>query len=155
VAGAVLDKSGAQQIDKAFLRRMGVRPGGRRIEVAALQEDGVKNIVFAQAFLHAAQSAGIHAEQTALLIRAAQEDQAGSLVVFQGAYGYGSVLAFDEYELAARLMMHTLAPCETIQFDESARAKENFSALIIGFGRMGRTVLEQLVMKYRFSSAII
>jgi len=64
-AGAVLDKGGAQQIDKAFLRRMGIRPGGRRIEVAALHEDGVKNIVFARAFLAAAEHAGIHAEQTA------------------------------------------------------------------------------------------
>jgi len=149
-AGAVLDKSGAQQIDRAFLLRMGVRPGGRRIEVAALHEDGVKNIVFARAFLTAAQNAGIHAEQIALLIRAVQEEQAGSLVVSQGVYGYGSVLAFDEYELAARLMMHVLAPCETISFDESARAKEDFSALIIGFGRMGRAVLEQLVMNGQF-----
>lgn len=149
-AGAVLDKGGVQQIDRAFLRRMGVRSGGRRIEVAALHEDGVKNIVFARAFLAAAESAGVHAVQIALLIRAVQEEHAGSLVCSQSAYGYGSVLAFDEYELAARLMMHVLAPCETIAFDDSARAKEDFSALIIGFGRMGRAVLEQLVMNGQF-----
>ncbi len=152
-AGAVLDKRGTQQMNRTFLRQLGVRPGRRRIEVAALHEDGVKNTAFAHAFLSAAESAGIRTEQTALLIRAVQEEQAGSLVVSQCAYGYGSVLAFDEYELAARLMIHTLAPCETISFDECARAKEDFSALIIGFGRMGRAILEQLVMNGQFCAS--
>lgn len=148
-AGAVLEKS-ASNPDAAFLRRMGVRAGNRRIEVAALHEDGVKNLVFAQSLLAAMEEAQIQPEQTALLARDIEEDQAKKLMASQGAYGYGSVLAFDEYDLAARLVVQKAPPCSVIRFDADARAEQDFQALMIGFGRMGRSVLEQLVMNGQF-----
>lgn len=153
-SGMVVEKGGhVLSPDAAFLRRMGIVPGKRRIEVAALHEDSVKNTVFAQSLLDAFKQQGIHSEQTALLAQGIEEDHAASMNADENTYGYGSVLAFDEYDLAARLMVQKLPPCDTISFDENARAKEDFTALIVGFGRTGRAVLEQLVMNGQFAGS--
>jgi len=153
-AGAVLEK-GAHVLspDAAFLRRMGVRPGSRRIEIAALSEDSIQSTVFAQALLHALRQAGVRPEQTALLAQGLDDTLAASMIASEQAYGYGSVLAFDGHELAARLMVQKLPPCKTIAFDGDARATEDFNALIIGFGRTGRAVLEQLIMNGQFAGS--
>jgi len=147
--GAVLEK-GLKAPDAAFLRRMGMHAGKRRMEAATLHEDDMKNLAFAQNLLSALKSASVHPQQTALLMRSADEENATGLMASEGAYGYGSVLVFDEYELAARLMVQRLAPCETIEFDGDAKAKQDFAVLMIGFGRMGRAALEQLVMNGQF-----
>ena len=153
-AGAVLEKGGhVLTPDSALLRRLGIRPGSRRIEIAVLSEDSIQNTVFAQALLTAFQAAGIRTEQTALLAQGLDDEIAEALTAHPNGYGYGSVLTFDQYDLAARLMVQKLPPCKTISFDESARAKEDFRALIIGFGRMGRAVLEQLIMNGQFAGS--
>lgn len=148
-AGGVLEKNG-EQPDATLLRRLGIRTGKRHIEVAALHEDGIKNFVFVQELMNAFEKARILPEQTMLLLRDAEADRAASMIASEGRYGYGSVMAFDEYELAARLMMQKLPPCEMIHFDENARAQEDFGALIIGFGRMGREVLGALLLNGQF-----
>lgn len=148
-AGGVLEKNG-EQPDSVLLRRLGIRTGKRHIEVAALHEDGIKNFVFVQELMNAFEKARILPEQTMLLLRDAEADRAASMIASEGRYGYGSVMAFDEYELAARLMMQKLPPCEMIHFDENARAQEDFGALIIGFGRMGRAVLDALLLNGQF-----
>ena len=153
-AGAVLEKGGhVLTPDSALLRRLGIRPGSRRIEIAVLSEDSIRNAIFAQALLAAFREAGIRPEQTSLLAQGIEDTLASSLVADASTYGFGSVLAFDEYELAARLMVQKLPPCKTIAFDENARATEDFTALIIGFGRLGRTALEQLVMNGQFAGS--
>jgi len=145
--GAVLEKG---MPDAVFLARMGFRSSRRSMEAAALHEDGMKNLAFARVLLSALESAGVCPEQTALMIRGVQEEHSASLMASQKAYGYGSVFAFDAYELAARLMIQSLPPCETIAFDEDAKAVQDFSVLMIGFGRMGRAALEQLLMNGQF-----
>lgn len=147
--GGVLEMNG-EQPNGALLRRLGIRPGKRHIEIAALHEDGVKNFAFVQTLLAAFEKAGIHPEQTRLLLRDVDEDQASALVAADDAYGYGSVMAFNEYELAARLMVQKLPPCETIRFDGNARAQEDFGVLMVGFGRMGRAALDALLMNGQF-----
>lgn len=148
-AGGILEKNG-EQPDAMLLRKLGIRPGKRRIEIAALHEDGMKNYAYAHKLLAAFEKAGILPEQTMLLIRGAEEDRAADLVSSEGKYGYGSVMAFDEYELAARVMVQKLSPCEAIRFDEHARAGEDFGVLMVGFGRMGRAVLDALLMNGQF-----
>lgn len=145
--GAVLAKG---TWDAAFLRRLGIRASKRRIEIAALHEDDGRNIAAAKELLHALKNAGVGSEQTALMIRGADEEQASALMGTAEAYGYGSVLTFDEYALAARLMIQKLAPCDTMEFDDQAKAKRDFSVLMIGFGRMGRAALDQLLMNGQF-----
>lgn len=148
-AGAVLEKSG-EEPDAVLLRRLGIRPGKRRIEIAALHEDGFKNYSFVCALLQAMQEINIHPEQTALLVQGVEEEHAAQWQARNNAYGFGSVMAFDEYELVARLMVHKIPPCASIQFDEKARAKQNFEMLMIGFGRMGRAALDALVKNGQF-----
>lgn len=138
------------QLDRALLRRLGIRPGRRRVEIAALHEDCDKNFAFSRAFLTALQAAGIRPMQTLLLMQGVDEQHAASLTAADDRYGYGSVLAFDEYQLAARLMVQQLPPCELVHFDEHGRAQEDFSVLMIGFGRMGHAALEALLMNGQF-----
>lgn len=150
-AGVLVDKSpDALAPGKAFLRRIGLKAGKRRLEAAMMHADGLKNLSYAQALLDALAQAGIKPQQTSLLIQGVEEDQAAALSVYNGQTGYGSVLAFDEYELAARLMIHRLPPCSVIHFDENAKAVEDFHAVIVGFGRMGQAALDQLVMNGQF-----
>lgn len=148
-AGGVLLKNG-EQPDGMLLRRLGIRHGKRHVEIAALHEDGVKNFAFVQVLLAAFEKAGIYPEQTRLLLRDVDEDQAGELIAAEKKYGYGSVMAFNEYELAARLMVQKLPPCETIRFDGNARAQADLGVLMIGFGRMGRAALDALLMNGQF-----
>ncbi|MBQ4073866.1 MAG: hypothetical protein IJD39_01525 [Clostridia bacterium] len=148
-AGGVTENAGDHP-DERLLRKLGIRSGKRQIEIAALHEDGAKNFSFICNLLGAFEKAAVQPRQTRLLIRKADEEQIAPLVVSDQKYGYGSILAFREYELAARLMMQKLPPCETIPFDGSAKARENFHGLIIGFGRMGRAALDALLMNGQF-----
>lgn len=147
--GGVLEKNG-EQPDCMLLKKLGIRPGRRSIEIAALHEDEFKNYAFARTLMKAMEEIRVLPEQTSLLVQGVDEASAGKWMAADGRYGYGSILAFDEYELAARLMMQTLPPCETIQFDEYGRAKQDFEVLMIGFGKMGRAVLNALVMNGQF-----
>lgn len=148
-AGGVLERNGDKP-DAALLRRLGVRPGKRLIEIAALHKDGEKNLAFARYLLTEFQHIGLHPAQTRLLMREGDEEQAAALLATERQYGYGSAMAFDEYRLATRLMVQKLPPCDTISFDENARARENFHGLVIGFGRMGQAALNALLMHGQF-----
>lgn len=139
-----------EQPNGTLLRKLGIRPGKRHIEVAALHDDNEKNLVFAQKLLEAFEQAGILPNQITLLMRDVDEEHAASLNASEGKYGYGSVMAFTGYELAARLMVQKMPPCDTIRFDENARAQEDFNVLMIGFGRMGRAALNALLMNSQF-----
>ena len=151
-AGGVLDKKG-EHPDALLLRRWGIRPGKRRIEIAALHADGEENFAFARSLAEAFEKAGILPGQTMLVLRGVDEDHAGTLAADGNGYGYGSVMAFDEYQLASRLMVQKLPPCETMSFDGDARAQQDFGALVIGFGRMGRAALDALLMNGQFAGS--
>jgi hypothetical protein len=75
----VIEKNGDQP-DGALLRRLGIRPGKRRVEIAALHDDGFKNLAFAQALLKVLEEARIHPDQTALLARGVGEEAAGKWI---------------------------------------------------------------------------
>ena len=148
--GVVVMEPYALQPDHRFLRRIGLRTGNRHLHVAAMQEDGLRNLAWVQQLQAALSEVGIRAEQTSLLLRGVPERQAGELAQ-NGCYG--SVFAFDPYTLAARQMIHTLPPSETLSFDCDGRGTADFSAVIIGFGQMGKAVLAQLVMNGQFAGS--
>lgn len=148
--GVVAMEPYALRPDHHFLQRIGLKPGDRRLHAVAMQEDGLRNLAWAQQLNSALSEAGVHAEQTSLLLRGVSERQAGELAE---SSRYGSVLAFDPYTLAARQMIHTLPPCQTVSFDEDGRGTTDFSAVIIGFGKMGRAVLNQLFMNGQFAGS--
>lgn len=145
--GAVLDKEG-ETPSARFLRQINMKPGSRRLELAALHADGRKNLAYAQSFLQVLTECGIGPEQTSLLVRGAGED-AYALQALESE-GYGSVLAFDDYELVARMVVREHPPCDLIGFDGRGKALEDFNAVILGFGRMGRAILTQLIQNGQF-----
>lgn len=148
-AGGVLEKNSGQP-DSALLRRLGIRPGKRHIEIAALHEEGGRNYAFVWKLMTVFEKEGILPEQTRLLLRDVDEDKAAELIAADKRYGYGSVLAFSQYELAARLMVQTAPPYETIRFGADGCAQDDFGVLMVGFGRMGRAALDALVMNGQF-----
>ena len=128
-----------------------MRPGSRKIEIAALDPEPGRNLSYARALLDEFQQAGIHPEQTRLLI-AASGEASSSLLAREGR-GFGSVFALNSYDLAARLISLEFPPCDRIAFDAHGRAKEDYHAVIVGFGRLGRAILEQLVMNGQFTGS--
>ena len=148
--GAVLDKNAdALAANARFLRKIRMRPGKRQLELAALHTDGRKNLAYAKALLETMTAAGIQPGQTSLLA-AGIGDEVAALQALGSANGYGNVYAFDDYALTARMMLKEHPPCDQIHFDEHGRATEDFHALILGFGRMGRAVLQQLILSGQF-----
>ena len=147
--GAVVEKSpDALNATPRFLRQINMKPGSRRLELAVLHTDSRKNMDYAQALLSSLTDCGIRPEQTSLLASGLGGEGA-SMQALSGR-GYGSVQAFDEYELAARLMIRKVPPCDLISFGSDGRAEEDFHAVILGFGRMGRAMLTQLVLNGQF-----
>lgn len=151
--GAIVDRSeGALKPDERFLRRIGVKPGKRKILFAAISSDSIRNLSWAKQLQQALEKSGIYPEQTSLLLKGVEEQKAGEFLGLENN-GFGMVYAFNEYSLAARLMVSSIAPCDTISFDEVGKAKESFAAVIIGFGQMGRAALKQLTMNGQFDGS--
>ena len=159
--GAVLETSpDALSPDISFLRRVGMLRGRsgrffpflkrkrRTLELAALQDDPQANLEYATRLSGALEKAGIAPSQTSLLIRGAAEK--AEALQAKGNAGFGTVLAFDDAELTARLLIRENPPCNTIAFDENGKAAEDYHAVIVGFGRMGQAVLMQLVKNGQF-----
>ena len=147
--GAVIDKSSrALSPDESFLKHINVRPGSRKVELAALHTSGRRNYDYAAAFLDALTKAGISKEQTSLLISGVGENIAS--LQKQDGPGYGSLLAFDNYGLTARLIHKDAPPAENLRFDLKGRAVEDFHAVIVGFGLMGRAMLDSLLFNAQF-----
>ena len=150
--GALVEKTpDALNATPRFLRQINMKPDGRELELAVLDADGRKNMDYAQTMLKSLTEAGVQPTQTSLLAVGAGEEVA-ALQAMSGE-GYGSVYAFDEYDLTARLIIRDHPPCDLISFDAEGRAAEDFHAVILGFGRMGRAVLNQLVMGGQFAGS--
>lgn len=142
--------SHAMDADIRFLKSLGIRPGSRKVSLYALKNESADNIHYAKLFLSALRERGIFPEQTSLVIHAREDMNAGILQVGEGRYGYGFVTVFQEPALAARLLIRSYPPCDSLTFDEKGRAGEDFEALIVGFGRLGQAVLKSLVMNGQF-----
>ncbi len=145
--GVVNCSSDALQPTVRFLKRLGMRPGSRKLEVAALHEDSLHNLAYAELLLKSLNTLDIAPEQISLLSSGTGEDTAH--LQASGGKGYGTVWSFDDYEITARLIMQNHPPCDRMAF-EKGRALENFHCVIVGFGRMGQAMLSHLVMNSQF-----
>ena len=169
--GAVLEKSSeALSPDKKFMKHINIRPGSRKLELAALHTDGRRNLTYAKAFLAALTEAGIAPSQTSLIISGVPSEASslqaqGNSAAASGqqanesgpagtaSSGYGSVLAFNDYSLTARLLLRDCPPAVRIRFDEHGKALEDFHAVILGYGQMGRAMLSALICNAQFSGS--
>lgn len=144
--------SDALNASRRFLKRLGLRPGKRKVRLYALSEDIVADQQYAQSFLKALQSLDIRIDQTALTIRGPEDETDNRFQARNGSYGYGNVISLNEQDMVARLLIRSYPPCQTLTFSQG-RALQDFHALIIGFGSVGQAVLKQLVMNGQFEGS--
>ena len=145
--------SDALKASPRFLKKLGLRPGSRKIQLYALDDDIVVNQQYAQSFLHTLQLLDIRTEQSALTIRGPEDETDNCFQARNESYGNGSVISLNEPEMAARLLIRSYPPCTTLTFSDQGRALQDFHALIIGFGRFGQAVLKQLIMNSQFEGS--
>lgn len=152
--GSVLrSDADALEASQRFIKSMGLRPGKRCVWLYALNDNLVEDHRYAGAFLRSLERQKLLPEQTGLTIRGHEDDTDNHFQAKPGAYGFGSVIAINEPEMAARLLMRSYPPSGTLTFDENGKATRNFHALLIGFGRVGQAVLRQLVMNGQFEGS--
>ena len=143
----------AVRADRLFFKSLGLRKGRRKVTVYAIAEDPLKNLAYAQAFLHSAQKRGLSYRQISLVIHTMTDDSVKQLQITPEQYGYSFVSAFRETDLASRLLIQKFPPCRSISFNDRCCANENFEALIIGFGQLGQVVLRKLIMNGQFAGS--
>ena len=145
--------SDALNASPRFLKKLGLRPGNRKIRLYALDDDIVADQQYAQSFLHTLQLLDIRTEQSALTIRGPEDETDNCFQARKEFYGYGSVISLNEPEMTARLLIRSHPPCTTLTFSDQGRALQDFHALIIGFGKFGQAILKQLVMNSQFEGS--
>lgn len=143
----------ALQAKPAFVKSTGACRKGRSIHVYAMEQLTSDNLHYAQQLLQSLKETGITPEQTSLVIRAHEQADVSALQVLGDQYGYGTVTVVQESSLAARILIQNFPPCNYIRFDENGRACEDFEALVIGFGKVGQSVLRHLVMNGQFEGS--
>lgn len=146
--GGIIEKSNdALTASTRFLQLIRMKPGSRKMDVAALHLDGKKNLDYSMALMESMKKAGLDPGQTTLLIAGIGE-ASNALQAPEG--GYGSVMAFDDYDLTARVIISQIPPCNMIRFDGKGTAQEDLHIVIVGFGRMGRAMLSHMVANGQF-----
>lgn len=139
--------------DTGFLRTLGIRWGKRTVSLYALGQDSTDNFRYAQHLLDAMKSLGISPERTELIIQAREDSAAAQLQVMEERYGYGFVTVYQEAGLVGRLLTKHCPPYRQITFDSNAMARQDFEALIVGFGQVGQAVLKNLIMNGQFAGS--
>lgn len=142
----------AVRADSQFLKSLGVRRN-TKITVYALHSEFHENVEYAKAVLRSCEELALPTRQLSLVIHAREEDAAKQLQVSEDKYGYGFVTVFRENDLTARLLIRHFPPCRSISFDENCAAREDFEALLIGFGQLGQVVLRNLIMNGQFTGS--
>ncbi len=146
--GGIIEKSSeALEASQRFLHQINITPGKRQLEVAALHSDGKKNLDYCMALMESLKKAGIGPEQTSLLIAGVGE--ASNLLQAPDG-GFGSVMAFDDYDLTARVIVNQVPPCNMIRFDGKGSALEDLHIVIVGFGQMGRAIFSHMLANGQF-----
>lgn len=149
--GAVLRADNeALQATVRLLRSIGIKRGTRKIRLYALGKDYVANQQYANRLLASLKELDIASEQTALTILGPSDETDNRFLTRSGEYGFGTVIAINEPEMAARMLVRAYPPCDRVEFDENGKALNDFHGLIIGFGQIGQAVLKQLVMHGQF-----
>ena len=149
----MIDSEDAKKPTTSFLKKIGMRPGKRRLMLYCLDAVETKNLRYAEAMRQALSDAGIAPAQTSLTVLLADGNVGSVLQASAEAYGYGSVTAFERAELLAQMMVRTWPPFETLSFDNTGRATEDFETLVIGFGATGQAVLRCLTMNGQFEGS--
>lgn len=154
MGGVIYSDSEAMNPKVSFLkRRLSVRPGKRKFRLYALSKAEDENLAYAFAMIKCLQTAGIHPEQTSLVLLGREEFYGGDLQNDENHYGFGTVKVWEITELAARLLIRKHPVCDAISFEENGTATQDVDALLIGFGKTGQEVLRKLVANGQFEGS--
>lgn len=137
----------------SFLKSIGVRPGPRNIWLYCLHKEQSKNLQYASAFKKSAQAMGLKKQQLHLTMLTTDEEVYHSLLATKDGYGFGNMNVINEAQMVARLLIRQNPPCNAITFDENGRATNDLDCLLIGFGRVGQAVLDQLLCHGQFAGS--
>lgn len=152
--GCLLRTDGsAMNPDLRFLKSIGSEKGAPHLTLYALDYDESRNQVFAGALLKALEEQKVDTSHVSLVLRGNDDSVQSDLQQTVGRYGYGDVKTFTNASVSARMLMQAMPPCRKMEFDENGRAKGDFDAVIIGFGRSGRCVLRQLLQNAQFEGS--
>lgn len=148
--GLVRSDFSALNPDRRFLKSLGSEKGTPELTLYALDVDGNRNQAYAAALLAALKDADVCTDRVRLVMRSADDSVESGLTRSGDRYGYGDVKNFTSTSLAARLLMQSMPPCDTMTFREDGSAEGDFDAVVVGFGKTGRNVLRYLVRNAQF-----
>lgn len=135
------------------LKKLGVR-SDRELTLYCLRESKTQNILFADAFMNSMEEIGCDPAKTRLVIGGYEDAIGDRFQVLEGKkYGFGNVLVYDDHLMAARELVFRHPPVDTIRFGSDCRAKENFEALVVGFGQSGAAALRYLLLNGMFEGS--
>lgn len=137
----------------AFLKSIGSVKGSPVLTLFAMDRDESRNLSYAYSVLRNLEECGADTEKTKLVLRGTENTVETDLAAAPGHFGFGDVRFFTDTELAARLLIRTVPPCEKMSFDSCGKAQGDFEAVIAGFGKNGRSVLRELLMNSQFEGS--
>lgn len=136
-----------------MLKSLSIRPG-RKVTVYSLVANYADSIRFADTLMSEMEQIKCDPVDTRLVIRGFEDEIENRFQVLTDVkYGYGNVLIYDESMMAARELICQNPPAETLVFDETGRATEDFEALIVGFGCSGKAALHYLILNGMFEGS--
>ena len=148
--GLVRSDLSALNPDRKFLKSVGSEKGAPDLTLYALDADTNKNQFYAKALLSAMEEAGVDTTHVKLVMRSSDDSVESGLARTKDRYGYGDVKNFTDVSLTARLLMQNMPPCDKMTFSPDGIAQEDFEAIIVGFGKTGRSVLRYLIRNAQF-----
>ena len=148
--GLVRSDLSALNPDRKFLKSVGSEKGAPDLTLYALDADTNKNQFYAKALLSALEEAGVDTTHVKLVMRSSDDSVESGLARTKDRYGYGDVKNFTDVSLTARLLMQNMPPCDKMTFSPDGIAQEDFEAIIVGFGKTGRSVLRYLIRNAQF-----
>lgn len=153
LGGLVYSDTEALKASDSLLKRISMTGRKRKLRLFALSDDYDDNIQYAQKMLKSLEGLQIQSEQTELILLGTNESKGMMFQANGERYGYGNVIAFDEYEMTARLLLYKYPLCSFVNFDENGKATEDVEVLIGGFGCIGHEVLRKIFANGRFEGS--
>ena len=153
LGGLTYSDTKALSASTSFLKTISMKKSKRKLRLFALSDDYDSNIEYAQNMLKSLEELQISPEQTELILLGTDESKGMRFQASGEKYGYGNVIAFDEYEMTARLLLYKYPICNFINFDENGRTTENIEVIIGGFGCIGHEVLRKVLANGRFEGS--
>nr|MBQ8251860.1 hypothetical protein [Lachnospiraceae bacterium] len=138
-----------------FLKTIGVSKR-KNITLYALSDDQSDNFGYVLKMKESLEQMEIPPDRTAVTLIENMEMPYGFAIQNSPeGYGFGSVMIVDRAYLVAHVLVNSYPPCDYVQFDTTmakATDGECFTAVIIGFGKIGQAILKNLVINGQFEN---